>query len=170
MRPDLAPPAAIVLALCLAACADNAASPPEQAPAASQELKPGAYQPDPEDIDCGVNCEPYSARPCDLSGGGTAAQVCGPTGLGYSACGGQDWQPQKSACGEGTRCVKRSPTGNLGCRAICQAAGSKGCGGGLERVECKAPAPVRAEAAGCEPGDGEGVYCCKAGSAILNPL
>ena len=162
----------LALALSLLGCADDAAA-PRAAPGGPSQASPLTYQPDPEDTDCGVNCEPYSARSCDLPGGGTAAEVCDPSGLAYSKCGSTDWKPGPSLCAKGTKCVQRCPWCNLGCRAICEVkapgSGEQACPGGLERVACQGPAERRAADLDCKPGDGDGVFCCPPGSPLLLP-
>lgn len=134
-------------------------SPPE-APAEPVEpsiaLPSARYQPDPEDLDCGVNCEPGASIACE----GGAMAVCAPSGLAYGRCGASDWAPAPSACPAGTACGRRSPGGNLGCRSICaEATLAEGeeCSG--VAVQCQAATPTRAEAAGCSS-LAEGRYCC----------
>lgn len=116
-------------------------------------------QPD-EDTDCGINCEPYTARSCTRDDGGTAGQVCDPGGLAYSKCGDLPWESKPSACPEGTACVARPGGYARGCRALCAPKEGKGCDAGLTRVACQVPATRRALEAGCKLGDEIGVYCC----------
>lgn len=147
--------------LALLGCSDpaQATAPPPEA----VELPSAYYQPDPEDLDCGIGCEPYSTLPCE----GGAVAVCAPSGLTYGRCGASDWAPAPSACPEGTRCVRRSPGGNMGCRSVCAEAppeAGETCSEVL--VACQAPTPRRAEEAGCSE-LAEGRYCCPDATLVL---
>ena len=122
------------------------------------------HQPDPEDLDCGINCEPWSTRECE----GGKTQVCSEEGLTWGICGATDRQPKPSSCAKGTRCVSRCPGCNMGCRAICAPKDDKDdpCESGLTRVVCEVPTPARAEKAKCVAAGVEGAYCCPAGSTL----
>lgn len=186
------------LALLLLACSDPAPSEPRP-PEPETELAPAYAQQDPEDVFCGVGCEPGSTRPCGDGSGGL--ETCDPSGMGWSACGYSGFPRLESRCAEGTicrprpsgdpafcskvckaegpecdECMRRFVWGGLwGCRAICQLAPilpdqPSPCQEGQELVACKAETPARAEGAGCQPGPEPKSYCCPPGSPILNPL
>jgi hypothetical protein len=181
----------LALALALLSCGETGAGAPS-APAASEfQLEPIVPRVDPEDVFCGVTCEPGSSRPC-----GAGIEVCDPTGVGWGACGADDYKPAPSLCAKGTVC-RRRPSGDpafcaeackggedkdcnecerrfvfgglMGCRTICEAEGAAGCEDDQELVRCKAETPTRAEGAGCLPGPEPLTYCCPPGSPILNP-
>lgn len=62
---------------------------------------------------CGVNCEPYSSRPC----AGGQVEVCAPGGTAWGVCGAKDWRPSPvSICGPGLSCLPGGDGGGVRCQ------------------------------------------------------
>lgn len=96
-------------ALLLVACASPESADPAPVPA-PVVLDSLIHQPNPEDLDCGINCEPFSTEACE----GGKVRTCDPSGLTYDGCGVASWEPKPSTCAKGTKCVHRCPGCNMG--------------------------------------------------------
>lgn len=120
---------AFLLFVTLLACEESGANVRKSGSTKPFQLAPATSSEDPEDVTCGVLCEPGSVREC--GGIGPGVETCAPSGMGWSVCGYDGFPRAESICAKGTKCVIR-PSGDLSlCEKECtvEVGGSGGAGG-----------------------------------------